>query len=156
MGTAIHWYAPSMSNVIKFALKTLNHLWWWLSVLIAAFRRGNKPPVLSGGRKIALAWVKPPIAVYWKRFSDRITRAIGGFMQIKKGERNAIHITFKIPLSVSHRICTEVSQERNLWTVEKRHRRNTADIVQAKECGDTGGRGVCRPHTYDYFLLGTL
>ena len=69
-------------------------------------------------------------------------------MQIKKGERNAIHITFKIPLSVSHRICTEVSQERNLWTVEKRHRRNTADIVQAKECGNTGGRGVHRPHTY--------
>lgn len=69
-------------------------------------------------------------------------------MQIKKGERNAIHITFKIPLSVSHRICTEVSQERNLWTVEKRHRRNTADIVQAKECGNTEGRGVCRPHTY--------
>ena len=45
-------------------------------------------------------------------------------------------------------ICTEVPQERNLWTAEKRHRRNTADIVQAKECGNTGGRGVCRPHTY--------
>ena len=45
-------------------------------------------------------------------------------------------------------ICTEVPQERNLWTVEKRHRRNTADIVQAKECGNIGGGGVCRPHTY--------
>ena len=70
-------------------------------------------------------------------------------MQIKKDERNEIKSTsFKIPLSVSHRIRAEVPQERNLWAAGKRHRRNTADIVQAKECGNTEGRGVRRSHTY--------
>lgn|GEM_PF-5871751 len=66
----------------------------------------------------------------------------------RRKKRDKKHITFKIPLPVSHRICTEVSKKRDLWAVEKGHRRNTADIVQAKECGNTGGRGVCRSHTY--------
>ena len=54
------------------------------------------------------------------------------------------------PVCDSEQYCirTEVPQEGNLWAAEKRHRRNTADIVQAKECGNNGGRGVCRPHTY--------
>ena len=51
-------------------------------------------------------------------------------------------------MPVSHCICTKVPQEKNLWEVEKRHRKNTADIVQAKECGNTGSRGVYRSHTY--------
>ena len=63
-------------------------------------------------------------------------------------KRDKKHITFKISLPVSHHIRTEVPQEGNLWAAEKRHRRNTADVVKAKECGNTGGRGVCRPHTY--------
>ena len=53
-----------------------------------------------------------------------------------------------MPLSVSHRIGTEESQKRNLWAAKKRHRRNPAEIVQAKECRTTGSRGVCRSHTY--------
>ena len=72
----------------------------------------------------------------------------------RRKKRDKKHITFKIPLSVSHRIRTEVPQKRDLWTVEERHRRNTADIVQAKERGNTGGRGVHRPHTYVHVLLG--
>ena len=70
-------------------------------------------------------------------------------MQIKKDERNEIkHITFKIPLSV-------LSQKRDLWAVEKTYRRNTADIVQAKERGNTGGRGVRKPHASagEYFTV---
>ena len=69
-------------------------------------------------------------------------------IKIRRKKQNKEHITFKIPLSVSHRIRTEVPQKRNLWAVEERQRRNTADLVQAKECGNTGGRGVHRPHTY--------
>ena len=35
-------------------------------------------------------------------------------------------------MSVSHSICTEVQKKRNIWNIEKSHRRNTEEIVRAK------------------------
>ena len=48
----------------------------------------------------------------------------------------------------AYRICAEVSEERNLWTIKKRHRRNTKDIVQTKRRGDHRSRSVYRSHTH--------
>jgi len=35
-------------------------------------------------------------------------------------------------MPISYRVCTEVPEERNLWTAKRRHRANTAKAVQTK------------------------
>ena len=47
-------------------------------------------------------------------------------------------------MSISHSICTEVQKKRNIWNIEKRHRRNTeklceqkgVEIIEAEACKD--------------------
>ena len=51
----------------------------------------------------------------------------------RRKKRDKKHITFKIPLSVSHRICTEVPQERNLRTLCKQ---KNVEILEAEACVD--------------------
>lgn len=39
-------------------------------------------------------------------------------------------ITFKIPVSISHSICTKIQKASDIWRTESRHRENNQETVE--------------------------
>ena len=58
------------------------------------------------------------------------------------------HSAFEIQMSISHSICAEISEEKNLRDTEKRYRRDIEEAVRAKRSEDIGSRGTRRPYTH--------
>lgn len=51
-------------------------------------------------------------------------------------------------MRISYSLCTQIQAKRNIWTTEKRYRRDYTETLQREESGNNRGRGVSGSYPY--------
>ena len=90
-----------------------------------------------------LRYKKPPFAKM-EAGSPTAPKAKGGFVD----ERHTKFNTFQVEMPVPYRIRTEISEERDIWKNQGRHRADTKKAMLAKGGRNTGSAGMSGSHTH--------